>query len=68
MTRKRQDASLQAKIKMDNAIWQHGRKKAMITECINKLKQTTVADHPDILKAIAILEEERIKLKKQQIF
>lgn len=57
-----------AEMKMESVIWNHGRKKAMITSCINQLKQTTIADHPDILKAIKTLESERERLKKVELF
>lgn len=65
---KNEDMSDKAKIAMDTAIWNHGRKKAMITEAISKLKRTTLADHPDVKNVIVLLEVERERLKKVELF
>jgi hypothetical protein len=48
--------------KEDLLIWAHGRKKANITTAIRSLKESALKDHPDIQKAIQVLQEERKRL------
>ena len=57
-----------AKIKMDSAIWKHGQKKATLTIAMTKLKQTGLADNPDVKKVIELLRTERKKLDSKGPF
>lgn len=60
--------SYKAKMKMNSVIWNHGRKKANLTEAISKLKRTDLADHPDIKIAIDLLTRERQRLQNKELF
>lgn len=51
----------------ETAIWNHGRRKAVITEAINKLKMCSISDDPDVLKVIEKLKIEHARLSKAQI-
>ncbi len=57
-----------AQIKMDSVIWEHGRKKAKLTETIKNLGVIDLKDHPDVKKVIALLTTERERLKKVELF
>lgn len=46
-----------------NAVWEHGRKKGILTGIKNKLLKTDIAKHPDIIKAIAVIDNEIKRLK-----
>jgi hypothetical protein len=52
-----------SEMKMESAIWNHGRRKATFTVAINKLRETGLSDHPDVKKVILLLHQERQKLK-----
>lgn len=60
--------SEKAIMKMDTVIWNHGRKKATFTVAIQKLKETGLADNPDVKKVIDLLTVERKKLDKVELF
>lgn len=56
-----------ARMASETAIWNHGRRKAVITEAINKLKMCSISDDPDVLKVIEKLKIEHARLSKAQI-
>lgn len=51
--------------KMDAAIWRNGKDRARITTILNEIKLTRVAQDPDVLKAIKVLEAEKMKLLQE---
>lgn len=60
---------LNAKEKMDQAIWEHGRKKAYCTEAITKLKKIdSLKNHPVILEAIELIKKEKERLSNESAF
>jgi hypothetical protein len=54
--------------KIQAAVWQHGSKKANLTIAIGKIIRTGLAEHPDVKKAIKVLEDERKRLEEMQLF
>lgn len=50
---------------MHAAIWSNGKDRARITTILNDIKMTKVANHPAILRAVEILQEEKIRLLKE---
>lgn len=55
-------------MKEEAAIWRHGRKKGALTVAKNKLLETGLGKHPDVIKVIALLESEHAKLSKKHAF
>lgn len=49
-------------IKESTLIWNHGRKKATITTAIRTLNETDLKDHPEIIKVVKLLQDERKRL------
>lgn len=60
-------ASEKARMKMDAAIWTHGRKKGEYTIVINKLKGLKLPDKC-ISEAITLLEAKRKELNSVELF
>ena len=60
--------SEKARQKMQLQVWSHGKKKAACTIAISSLIKTGLENHPDIIKAIKVIEEERRRLNNMSAF